>query len=148
MIPFLCIIIITCYIILLSYFIFPKLKKLFTVTPQISINFKAINNQMFKQLLTIALTLLFLERGLHFDHTHHQDSNTYSFCKEGCKDKNCSTSVHYCKECLNQNNRYIVSNSFNLLSIENESNILSFKYIFRNNSFLIDLSGRSPPHIL
>ena len=148
MIPFLCTKFFSFFIILLSYFIFSKLKKLFTVTPLISVNFVAIINQMFKQLLTIALTLLFLERGLHFDHTHHQDSNTYSFCKEGCKDKNCSTSVHDCEECLNQNNRYIVSNSFNLLSRENESNILSFKYIFRNNSFLIDLSGRSPPHIL
>lgn len=148
MIPFLCIIIITCYIILLSYFIFPKLKKLFTVTPQISINFRVINNQMFKQLLTIALTLLFLERDLHFDHTYHQDSNTYSFCKEGCKDKNCSTSVHDCKECLNQNSRYIVSNFFSLLSRENESNILFFKYAFKNNSLLTSLSGRSPPHTL
>ena len=148
MIPFLYIIIIACFIILLPYFIFPKLKKLLTVTPQISINFKANNSQMIKQLLTIALTLLFLERDLHFDHTYHQDSNAYSFCKEGCKDKNCSTSVHDCKECLNQNTRYIVSNSFNFLSKENESNILSFKYVFKNNSFLTDLSGRSPPHTL
>ncbi len=148
MIPFLYITIITCFIILLSYFILPKLKKLLTVTPQISVNFEAINNQMLKQLLIIALTLLFLERGLHFDHTHHQDSNTYSFCKEGCKDKNCSTSVHDCKECLNQNSRYIVSNSFNLLSIEDETNILSFKYTFKNNSFLTNLSGRSPPQTL
>ncbi|MFL3004885.1 MAG: hypothetical protein ACJZ1R_01840 [Candidatus Neomarinimicrobiota bacterium] len=147
MIPFLYIIIITCFIILLSYFIFPKLKKLLTVTPQISVNFIAINSQMLKQLLTITLTLLFLERDLHFDHTYHQDSNTYSFCKEGCKDKNCSTSVHDCKKCLNQNNRYIVSNSFDLLSRENESNIISFKDAFKNNPFPTDLSGRSPPQV-
>ena len=102
---------------------------------------------MLKQLLTIALTLLFLERGLHFDHTCHQDSNTYSFCKEGCKDKNCSTSVYDCKECLNQNNRYIVSNSSNILSTENKSNIFSFEYISKHNSLFTNLSGRSPPQV-
>ena len=102
---------------------------------------------MLKQLLTIALTLLFLERGLHFDHTYHQNSNTYSFCKEGCEDKNCSTSVYDCKECLNQNNRYIVSNSFNILYKENKSNIFSFEYHSKYNSLFTNLSGRSPPQV-
>ena len=102
---------------------------------------------MLKQLLTIALTLLLLEKGLHFDHAYHQDSNTYSFCKEGCKDKNCSTSVDDCKECLNQNNRYIVSNSSNILSTDNKSNIFSFEYLSKHNSLFTSLSGRSPPQV-
>ena len=103
---------------------------------------------MLKQLLTIALTLLFLERGFHFDYTHHQDSNTYSICKKGCDNESCFSSIHDCKECLNQNNRFIVSNTFNHLSKEKKSNVFSFKYVLKHNSFLTDLSGRSPPQSL
>ena len=67
--------------------------------------------------------------------------------QEGCKDKNCSTSVDDCKECLNQNNRYIVSNSSNILSTDNKSNIFSFEYLSKHNSLFTSLSGRSPPQV-
>ena len=103
---------------------------------------------MIKKLLTIALTLLFLERGFHFDYAYHKDSSTYSICKEGCDNKSCFSSIHNCKECLNENNRFIVLDSSNHLTKQIKSTVLSFKHFVRNSSFLIGSSGRSPPQAL
>ena len=100
---------------------------------------------MLKQLLTIALTLLFLERGFHFDYSHHQDSKTYSICKKGCDNESCFSSIHDCKECLTENNRFFILCSSNHLKKISESSVLLTDYTLINKFLLTNLSGRSPP---
>ena len=103
---------------------------------------------MFKKLLIIIVSFLFLESQLHLDHANHIESIGYSFCSEGCINGNHLSKTHHCEKCLNKDNRLFFANSFKLIKNENCSTFYTTQSTFNRSNLLIVFSSRPPPEIL
>ena len=103
---------------------------------------------MFKKLLIIIVSFLFLESQLHLDHANHIESVGYSFCSEGCINDNHLSKTHHCEKCLNKDNRLFFANSFKLIKNENSSSIYPVQNIFSRSELLTVFSSRPPPEVL
>ena len=103
---------------------------------------------MFKKLLIIIVSFLFLENELHLDHANHIESIGYSFCSEGCNNDNHLSKAHHCEKCLNKNNRFFFVNSFKLIKEENRFSTYPVQNIFDRSELLTVFGSRPPPEIL